>query len=267
VGVGLCRTANEAWPQSSEHPTTVTKEACQALCEASDNCGAFASKAGGTCRIYSSGREYPDTTPMVDVECFAKVVSAEAPFDIAQIRFKFDVAAEFTEEQRVAIGAKLAKTVAFEVATDASNVADLNGSGGTCSVFEGSASAFEAVCIVGLDSGHRIEDVSAVVQTQTTLQYVATDLSGMPGMAHIDGSMVHASVDGSSPLFRTADMNGGGAVDLAEFVKATEAMTPPLTEEAAVYAFAGLDLNKDDKLSGAEFEAHNMHRFFQQPSP
>lgn len=279
IGVGLCRTAAEAWPGSEEHPEAITKEACLGECSDTATCGAFAFKLGGTCRLYPEGQEYPDTTPMTDVECFIKGFTDEAEFDLARIQLLFFVAqdvGELTEADAAAAGAKLAEGVAFEVGAPLDNVRSIGGMPSTCSFrtgnphpldrTPGASKSYEAICIIDVPAGRRIEDLAAVIAATPTKDKFANDLSSLPEMPKFTAASIEASVHGTSAQFRTVDADQDGSLSLAEFVQATKGFNPPLSQIAAQYAFKGLDMDQDSKLSADEFEANGMHEFFKPSS-
>mmetsp|Transcript_134360 Transcript_134360/g.347996 ORF Transcript_134360/g.347996 Transcript_134360/m.347996 type:complete len:962 (+) Transcript_134360:29-2914(+) len=295
VGVGLCRTAEQAWPQSSEHPTATTKADCQALCDGSSACGAYAFKVGGTCRIYPSGKTYPDTTPMTDVECFAKAISNKPLFDLVRVSMHLfgDVEGELSEDQLAAAEVKLAESLAFEVGEPTSALRSASGEPGKCTMIEAKDSddddeeggdgeddedeeasgpeeentkELKAVCFITLPVDRTIEDLTAVVKTEATRKKIAEELSALDGLPHLTADSVHAFVEGTSANFRMTDTDHSGAVSLDELIKAAATFDPAIHEEAAEYAFKGLDWTGDGQLSPDEFEAHGITNFFETPA-
>jgi Ca2+-binding EF-hand superfamily protein len=281
VGVGLCRTDAEAWPQSSEHPTAATKSDCQAICDGSLACGAYAFKIGGTCRIYPAGKEYGDTTPMTDVECFSKAVSNKPLFDLVRVSLHlFGNAGEISKGELAVAEMKLAESVAFEVGEPVSALRSSTGEPGKCTIIQaahsgaGDASGpeeedtkeLESVCFIDVPKGVRIEDLTAVITTKTTRNKIAQDMSALNGMPHFTADSIHAYVEGTSAKFRTTDTDHSGAVSVEELIKAAGTFEPAINEEAAEFAFSGLDWNRNNQLSPDEFEAHGITDFFKSPS-
>jgi len=279
VGVGLCRTESEAWPQSSEHPTAKTKDQCQALCDGSSACGGFAFKIGGTCRIYPSGKTYPDTTPMTDVECFAKAISNKPLFDLVRVSLHlFGDAGEISQDQLSAAELKLAEQLAFEVGEPISALRSASGEPGRCTIIEADPAAkdqsgpeeentkeLEAVCFIDVPAGEQIEDLAAVITTEATRKKLAEEMKVLSGMPQLTANGIHAFVEGTSAKFRMTDTDHSGAVSSDELVKAAATFEPAIHREAAEYAFRGLDWSHDNQLGPDEFEARGITDFFQTP--
>lgn len=265
VGVGLCRTEKEAWPRSAEHPEGVTKDQCQALCAEDSECGAFAFKLGGVCRIYPSSQEYPDTTPMTDVECFAREASSEALFDLVLIKLLFtghwsDSAAHNVDAQRT-----LARTISTELGIPSSSIKNSEGITGSCSLARAQGTAVEAICFLEQARGQRLEDVKAVIKADATSNKLASDLSAVNGLPHVKAENVHTTVEATSALFRIADTDGSGMVSRDELLQVGGKLEPVLNEDALEFAFRGLDYNSDGRVNPSEFEAEGMTDFFLAP--
>lgn len=69
----------------------------------------------------------------------------------------------------------------------------------------------------------------------------------------------------NTDAFMWADRDHDGALDLVEFIRATQKFVPPLTEQQATYAFDGLDADRDQLLSATEYESFGVNRFFETP--
>merc|ERR1712190_588147 len=69
----------------------------------------------------------------------------------------------------------------------------------------------------------------------------------------------------NTDAFMWADRDHDGALDLVEFIRATQKFVPPLTELQATYAFDGLDADRDQLLSATEYESFGVNRFFETP--
>lgn len=271
VGVGLCRTAAEAWPHSTEHPEARTKAFCRDLCEGSGACGAYAFRSGGTCRLYPGSKEYTGTTASLDVECFAKVYSTRALFDMATVKWAFhgvDLKG-VTEEEQDRISQRLASAVSSEVSIDQGMVRDQAGTSGKCSLMPGAqhgSTSSQASCFIdSANLGGRIHELRAAFQFAATRQRLADLVASAPCMTSLSADTLQVDVAGSSTLFRAADVNRDGLVVLDEFLRSATARRVPLTEESARFAFQGLDQAGDGALSPDEFEADGLVQWSNAP--
>eukprot|EP00405_Crypthecodinium_cohnii_P017906 CAMPEP_0206463046 /NCGR_PEP_ID=MMETSP0324_2-20121206/26354_1 /ASSEMBLY_ACC=CAM_ASM_000836 /TAXON_ID=2866 /ORGANISM="Crypthecodinium cohnii, Strain Seligo" /LENGTH=932 /DNA_ID=CAMNT_0053935345 /DNA_START=121 /DNA_END=2919 /DNA_ORIENTATION=+ len=268
VGNGLCRTPGKAMPANFRDPDGHTQEQCQAICISHPNCGAFAFKADGVCRIYPTGHRYWDTTAMTDVQCFAKHMSSEAKFDL--IRVHVVMSGDFNEDIATSTAGEkeLASVVAYEVGIPHEDVRSNTGTRGECAFDErGSAKvgfrSLQAVCFLNIDVGETLPDVAAVLAAPSTKKKIALNLhNAVPNMPLLTEDDFQIQAEGSSAMFRTADLNEDGRVSRGELQAASQDWAKPLSEEAVPFAVKGLDFDQDGVLSPNEFEAVSAKDFY-----